>query len=210
MSRALSSKKLIILGFGGHARSVADVALASGYESLVFVDEQARDEEMFLGFPVLKFFQPADPMDWCAFAASGNGLIRKLQTEAIKRHHWHAVSLIAPSATLGAGSLVNVCVFIGHHAHVGPMAKIGVGSIVNSGAIVEHECEVGEWSHVSINAAMAGRSRMGDFSMLGAGATIIDGVKVTNHVTIGAGGLVHKSIYDPGVYVGVPAKRVSI
>ncbi|WP_439112241.1 NeuD/PglB/VioB family sugar acetyltransferase [Hydrogenophaga sp.] len=208
MNRAPFSKQLIILGFGGHARSVADVALATGYESLVFVDEHARDGEMFLGFPVLKCFEPQDPKTWCAFAASGNGLVRKSQAETIKENNWNLISLIAPSATRGVGSSVAECVFVGHHAHIGPMAMVGMGSIVNSGAVVEHECMVGEWAHVSVNATMAGRSKIGAFSMLGAGATIIDSVEISNQITIGAGAVVHKSINEAGVYIGIPASRL--
>lgn len=208
MSREATCEKLIVLGFGGHARSVADIALALGYKTLVFVDQQAREGEMFLDFAVLKSFTPDDPSAWCAFPASGDGLVRQAQTELIKQHGWQHVSLIAPSATLGVGCKVGDCVFVGQQAHIGPMAKVGRGSIINSGAVVEHECAVGEWAHVSVNATMAGRSRLGDFSMLGAGATVIDGLSVVGHVTVGAGAVVHKPIDVAGVYVGVPSRQL--
>jgi UDP-N-acetylbacillosamine N-acetyltransferase len=206
MNREASNKQLIVLGFGGHARSVADVAIAMGYETLVFVDEHAREGEMFLDFPVLKSFTPYDPKAWCAFPASGNGLVRQAQTKLIEKQSWQLVSLIAPSATLGVGCAVSDGVFVGQQAHIGPMAKVGRGSIINSGAVVEHECTVGEWAHVSVNATMAGRGRLGDFSMLGAGATVIDGLSVVGHVTVGAGAVVHKPIDVAGVYVGVPSR----
>lgn len=206
MNREASNKQLIVLGFGGHARSVADVAIAMGYETLVFVDEHAREGEMFLNFPVLKFFTPDDPKAWCAFPASGNGLVRQKQSELIEQQGWQLVSLIAPSATLGVACSLGDGVFVGQHGHIGPMAKVGRGSIINSGAVVEHECSVGEWAHVSVNATMAGRSCLGDFSMLGAGATVIDGLSVVGHVTVGAGAVVHKPIDVAGVYVGVPSR----
>ncbi len=206
MNREASNKQLIILGFGGHARSVADVAIAMGYATLVFVDEHARVGEMFLDFPVLKSFTPHDPKAWCAFPASGNGLVRQKQSELIEQQGCQLVSLIAPSATLGVACSLGDGVFVGQQAHIGPMAKVGRGSIINSGAVVEHECSVGEWAHVSVNATMAGRSCLGDFSMLGAGATVIDGLSVVGHVTVGAGAVVHKPIDVAGVYVGVPSR----
>jgi UDP-N-acetylbacillosamine N-acetyltransferase len=206
MNREVPNKQLIVLGFGGHARSVADVAMAMGYETLVFLDEKAREGEMFLDFPVLKSFIPDDPKAWCAFPASGNGLVRQAQTELIEQQGWQLVSLVAPSATLGVGCALGEGVFVGQQAHIGPMARVGSGSIINSGAVVEHECTVGEWAHVSVNATMAGRSSLGDFSMLGAGATVIDGVSVAIQITIGAGAVVNKCIEYPGVYVGLPAK----
>lgn len=208
MKLEATSKQLIVMGFGGHARSVADVALALGFKTLVFVDEQAREGEMFLDFPVLKSFTPDDPKAWCVFAASGNGLVRQAQTKLIEQQGWQLVSLVAPSATLGVGCLIDDGVFVGQQAHIGPMAKVGRGSIINSGAVVEHECAVGEWAHVSVNATMAGRSRLGDHSMLGAGSTVIDNVTVTQHVVVGAGALVHKNVVNSGVYAGVPAKQL--
>ena len=208
MNREASNKQLIVLGFGGHARSVADVAIAMGYETLVFVDEHAREGEMFLNFPVLKFFTPDDPKAWCAFPASGNGLVRQKQSELIEQQGWQLVSLIAPSATLGVACSLGDGVFVGQHGHIGPMAKVGRGSIINSGAMVEHECSVGEWAHVSVNATMAGRSCLGDFSMLGAGATVIDGLSVVGHVTVGAGAVVNVCIDVSGTYVGVPIRRL--
>ena len=206
MNREASNKQLIVLGFGGHARSVADVAIAMVYETLVFVDEHAREGEMYLDFPVLKSFTPHDSKAWCAFPASGNGLVRQAQTKLIEQQGWQLVSLLAPSATLGVGCAVSDGVFVGQQTHIGPMAKVGRGSIINTGAVVEHECSVGEWAHVSVNATMAGRSRLGDFSMLGAGATVIDGLSVAGHVTVGAGAVVHKPIDVAGVYVGVPSR----
>lgn len=208
MKREVLKQQLIVLGFGGHARSVADIALAMGYKTLVFVDAQAQKGERFLDFPVLKSFTPSDSKVWCAFPASGNGLVRQAQTKLIQQQGWQLVSLIAPSATIGVGCRLEDAVFVGQQAHIGPMAKVGRGSIVNSGAVLEHECSLGEWAHVSVNATMAGRSCLGNFSMLGAGATVIDGLVVASNVTIGAGAVVNQSIELSGTYVGVPIRKL--
>lgn len=209
MNLEVPNKQLIVLGFGGHARSVADVAMAMGYETLVFLDENAREGEMFLDFHVLKSFLPDDPKVWCAFPASGNGLVRKAQTELIEQKGWQLVSLIAPSATLGVGSEVDNGVFVGQQAHIGPMAKVGRGCIVNTGAVIEHECYVGEYAHISVNAVLAGRSSLGEYSMLGACATIIDGISVSAGVIVGAGAVVNKSLSISGTYAGVPARYIA-
>jgi len=37
---------------------------------------------------------------------------------------------------------------------------------------------------------------------------VIDGISVTNDVTIGAGGVVAESIELPGIYAGVPARKI--
>jgi UDP-N-acetylbacillosamine N-acetyltransferase len=206
MNREAICQQLIVLGFGGHARSVADVAVAIGYKSLVFVDEQARKGEMFLGFPVLKSFTPSYDDVWHAFPASGKDFVRQTQIALIQQNSWQLVSLIAPSATLGLGCSVGDGVFVGQQAHIGPMASIEEGCIINTGAVVEHEAVVGDYCHVSINAVIAGRARIGSKVFIGAGATVLDGLSIAEGVTIGGGCLVNHSILEAGVYVGVPAR----
>jgi len=201
-------KNLLILGFGGHARSVADIALACGYQRFLFVDDNAREGESFLGFPVVQAAEDLDCEIWAGFPASGDNDRRRQQCEEIEKRGLFLATLVAPTATLGVGSEVGSGCLIAHHAHVGPMARVGRGCILNTGAIVEHECTVGDYAHVSINSTMAGRSQLGDHSMLGANACIIDGVRVTDRVTVGAGALVHRHIEQPGTYAGVPAKRL--
>ena len=203
----MTAKKLIILGFGGHARSVADVALACGYLDLLFVDSNAVPGESFLGYPVVQEFGHLDD-SWCdAFAASGDGRQRREQCLTIARAGLQLVTLIAPSASVGAGSVIGPGCTVGHHAHIGPMAKIGRACIINTGAVVEHESRVGGYAHVSVNSTIAGRSELGAFSMLGAGATITDKVKVAGNVVVGAGAAVVASIESAGTYVGVPARK---
>lgn len=204
----MTQKRLVILGFGGHARSVADVALSCGYSDLLFIDSNARAGEQFLGYPVVNTLNGYICEGQVAFPAAGDNQKRSQQCIEIQNLGLDLVTLISPLASIGIGSSISAGSFVGHHAHVGPMAKIGPGCIVNTGAVVEHESEIGEFSHVSVNAVIAGRSRLGMFSMLGAGATIIDGMEVGSHITIGAGAVVHCSITAPGVYAGVPVSKL--
>lgn len=201
-------KGLLILGFGGHARSVADVALAAGIPELLFVDANARDGESFLGHGVVREHAGRLPEEWACIPAAGNNECRQRQFEEAHERGWPLATLVAPSASIGAGAIVGEGSFVAQHAHIGPMARIGKGAIINTGAAVEHECVVGEFVHVSVKATLAGRSRLGDFVFLGAGGTVIDSVEVGSRITIGAGGVVVDSIKSPGTYVGVPARRL--
>jgi UDP-N-acetylbacillosamine N-acetyltransferase len=199
---------LLILGLGGHARSVADVAIASGYETLLFVDENAADGEEVLTFPTRRTFEGSLDAGWLCLPASGNNHRRQAQVNEARAAGWLLATLIAPSATLGAGARVDPGSFVGHHAHVGPTVRIGTACILNTGCVVDHECTIGDYVHVSVNATVAGRCRVGDFSFLGAGSTVIDGTTIAADVTVGAGGLVISSIDLAGTYVGSPVKRI--
>lgn len=204
----MTQKLLVIFGYGGHARSVADVALSCGYSDLLFIDANARSGENFLGHPVVSSLSGYALERCAAFPAAGDNQKRNQQCAEIQSLGLELVTLISPLASIGAGSAVGAGSFIGHHAHVGPMARIGAGCIINTGAIVEHESEVGDYAHVSVSSIIAGRSRLGMLSMLGAGATIIDGIDVGNNIVVGAGAVVHRSIAASGTYVGIPAVKL--
>lgn len=202
------TKGLLVLGFGGHARSVADVALACGYDALLFVDDNAREGESFLGFPVQGTWPDTLPQGWLALPASGLGHARQAQIDEAARRGWNLATLIAPTATVGVGARIDLGTFVGQHAHVGPMARVGRACILNTGCSVEHESSVGDFSHVSVNTTIAGRSSVGAHCFIGAGATIIDGVDVCEEVTVGAGSVVIEPLRIPGVYAGCPARHV--
>ena len=44
--------------------------------------------------------------------------------------------------------------------------------------------------------------------MIGAGATVIEGLKITAGCMVGAGATVVDDLMEPGVYVGCPARRI--
>lgn len=201
-------KGVLLYGFGGHARSIADVSLASGIETLLFVDSNARQNETFAGFPVMKEMPSALPEDWIAFPAAGGAVQRQAQLEDIKRRGWRAGCIVSATATLGVLSTLGAGCFVGHHAHVGPSTRIGDGAIINSGAVVEHDCQVGSFTHISVNGTVAGGTIIGDGCFIGAGSTVINSLKIGHNITLGAGGCFIKDVSEPGTYAGTPAKRI--
>jgi len=131
---------------------------------------------------------------------------RELQVEHIRAQGWPLATVVSPTATIGIGSTIGAGTFVGHHCHVGPLARIGQCCILNTGCIVEHDREVGDYTHVSVNATLAGNCRLGRFVFLGAGATVIDNCSIGDDMTRGAGSVVTQSLSVRGTYAGVPAR----
>lgn len=198
-----SSNELLIMGFGGHARSIADIALACGYTQLFFLDDYAKEQEHFFNFPVT---DKVSSKAWNCFVAAGNNSRRQMQMQEAQERGWIIESLFSPHATRGIGAQLGKGVLVGHHAHVGPMTIIGDGCIINNAAIVEHDCNIGKFTHVSVNATVSGGVVLGDDVLIGAGAVIRKGVSITDQVVIGAGATVIHDINEAGVYIGTPAK----
>lgn len=198
--------KLAVYGCGGHARSLADVALSNGHSNLIFVDEKANINETLFGFDVLK--QWKIEQDAYVILALGDNLKRAdlfqklVDSECI-------VPIVAEDVHWGRNARLETGVFVGRGVHLGPNAFIGANTIINTHCVVEHDCKIGRHCHISVNSTVAGSCRIGDFVMIGVGATVIDGVSICSHVMIGAGAVVVNDITEPGVYVGVPAVQKS-
>src|ERR1700687_3017271 len=203
----MTARGLLILGLGGDARSVGDVALDLGIEALAFVATNVRSGEEFAGFPVRSTIPEVLQDGWTVFPAAGGNAERQSQVEEICALALPLDQLVSKRAYVGAGATVLPGTFIAHHGHVGPMASIGRGVIINTAAVVDHESVVGDFSHIAVNATVAGRCRIGRRVFVGAGATVIDWLSIVDEGGIEAGAAVIDNIAEPGVYVGCPGRR---
>ena len=194
---------LIIIGCGGHARSVLDVLLSDYPDiSACIVDENAVDGEMIFSLPVYKSMRPANEI----FIAIGDNEKRFSHAKLI--HDKDVRTIISSSAHIGKDAIVGKGVFIGNGAHLGPETKVGDYSIINTGSIVEHEVSIGKFCHIAPNVTISGRSRIGNNVFFGAGATVIDAVSICSNAIVGAGAVVVENIGEPGTYVGCPVRKI--
>lgn len=196
---------MYVFGFGGHARSVGDIAIAVGFTRLIFVDAAVREGESFGQFPAIATLPDELGEGWVGFPAVGDGNRRRMLYDSVSLLQ---PALIAPTASVGQFAEVADAVLIAQQAHVGPLVRLECGVIVNSGAVVDHETRVGAFSHIAVNATVAGRCDIGEGVFIGAGATVIDGIRIVDGVTVGAGATVIGDLVEPGVYVGTPARLV--
>lgn len=204
----MNLKCLVIFGCGGHARSVADVALSNGIREMLFVDAKARPSERLLGFPVITEveFTSMNMQKPIFLVALGDNQTRERVFGELVKRGLSPVDLVAHDAHRGVGVTIGAGTFVGNGAHLGPEVNIGQNTIINTRAVVEHGTHVGTHSHVAVNATLAGFVHVGDRVMIGASATIIDRVSICSDAIVGAGSVVVRDIVEPGVYMGVPAR----
>lgn len=199
------TKKIILFGCGGHARSVADILILNDPSvSLVFVDENARENEMLYRFDVMKHIESSDLPYF--FAIGDNGKRKKKYAEIGISG---LISVISRNAHLGYKSAIGKGCFLGNSCHIGPEAEIGDNTIINTSAVIEHEVRIGKHSHIGPNAVVSGRSFIGDLAFIGVGAVVKDNIAICSEVIIGAGATVIKNIDEPGTYVGTPVRKIS-
>lgn len=198
---------LMIFGAGGHGRVVADAALLEGRWAAVFASDRNASSchgELLPGVP-LRQVDASSPNIGVHIAIGNN---RARQQEASASGLDRLVSVIHPAATVSPFSDVGRGCFVAAGAIVGPAAHVGAGVIINHGAVVDHDVEVGAFSHIAPNAALGGHVKTGQRVLVGAGAVVLPLRVIGDDVTIGAGTVVNQDLLEPGVYAGVPVRKI--
>lgn len=187
-------KKLLIVGAGGHGRSVAEAVLAAGqYRLAGFLDDAAAGQpplSQVWSLPV--FGAMADLAGYRQHAdvvivAIGNNRLREELHDRLDAAGFefatvvHPKAMVSPRAVIGAGSAVMA------GAIVGTEAQLGAGVIINCAAVVDHHCRVEDFGHLGVNAAMAGGSALGRGAWMQAGSVLGYGVKLESGVVLGPG-----------------------
>lgn len=175
--------RLLIVGAGGHGRSVAEAVLMAGQFNLVgFLDDGAfaRGESVWdlpmLG-PATAFENYADKATHAVVAIGNNVLRQKLFTQ-VQAAGFALASVIHPKAIVSPRALLGSGVAVMAGAIVGTEAMLSQGAIVNCGAVVDHHAQVLEFGHLGVNACMAGGSMLGAFAWMQAGSAIGYGVQI--------------------------------
>lgn len=200
------SKDLIILGAGGHAKVVADIAIKSGYNLRGFLDDNAKADKI-LNIPVLGNIQDCLKFSDCQFVIGiGSNAVRKTLSE---KYALNYATLIHPSAQIGLDVKLSAGTVVMANAVINSSAVIGRHSIINTASVVEHDCSVGDFVHISPRAVLCGTVRVGDNVHIGTGAAVINNKTICGDCIIGAGATVVKNITEKGTYIGVPAKLMT-
>ena len=86
--------------------------------------------------------------------------------------------------------------------------KIGSHNHFNLNVSISHDGIIGNYNSFSPGVKIAGEVNIGDNNFFGINASVIDKVSIGDNVIVGAGAVVIKNIIEPGIYVGVPAKKI--
>jgi len=207
----MSDKELVIIGCGGHGRTVLDVVLDNDPEARVsFVDDHAEPGEIIETvnpgrvFEISRQLEPNSNQEF--FVAIGNNLHRREVTNTLGE--LSLATIIAKDATIGIDAKIAAGAFIGHLAVVGPFAKVGRGALINTRSHISHESEVGNFSQLTLDVTVGGRAIIGSNVYVGMRACIFDGKKISDDIKVGAGSIVTRDLEKPGTYIGVPARLV--
>ncbi len=207
-------KKLLMIGGGGHCKSVLDCVLESSiYSDVAIVDYDSSLNTM--GVRVIG--DDNDLFDlhkngWTdAFISVGSvepAILRQKLYRMVKEIGFYVPSIVDDTAVIAKEVKMAEGVFVGKKSVINAGTNAGVCSIFNTGCIVEHDCYIGDFAHVSPGAVLCGNVKIGNNSHIGAGSVIRQGITVGEKSMVGAGSVVVKDVKDSVKAYGNPCKEV--
>ncbi len=215
----MSPKKVVILGVGGYCANLIDIMRDINtkrgqeiFEPVGYLDDDTKKHGIkYFGLDVMGGLKDAAARFPDAYFVNGIGSAETAwkkqqiidQVGASKERFVtlvHPSAWVAPTVTLGAGSVVaQYCVVmagavIGDHVKMLPQCTISYGS------------NVGSYSTVSTGAVTLSDVVCGVSNYLGANVSIKERVKVGDHCILGMGTVVLKDVPANSVMVGNPAR----
>lgn len=210
MCDKMDSKKLILVGGGGHCKSVIDVAESAGFHIKGILDVTENVGNKVLGYSVIGTDdQIINYVKDAVFIVTVGHI--KDATLRIKLHQkigeagGTLATIIASTAHVSKYAQIGEGSVIMHHAVVNADSYIGRGCIINTLANIEHDSKVGDYCHISTGAMVNGNCIVGNETFLGSQSVMVNGIEIMSGCVIGAGSLVRKNLMQKGIYSGNPA-----
>ena len=208
------SKRLLLIGGGGHCRSVLDCALSmSCFDEIGIVDRDPMASALGIhvvgnddDLPRLKEEGWTDA--FISIGSVGATELRRRLYRTVSELGFTVPTIIDPSAILGRSVKIGEGAFIGKLAVINAGASVGECAIINTGAVIEHDCRVGAFAHVSPGATLCGQVVAGADSHIGASAVVRQCISIGDNTLIGAGSVVVKDIPGHVKAFGNPCKVV--
>lgn len=193
----MDKKPLILVGGGGHCKSVIDVAESIGYTILGILDRPEEVEKQVLGYKVIgtddDIPQYVDKAEFVITVGQiKSSTIRHKIAERIKTARGKLATIIASDATVSKYATIGEGTVILHKCVVNADAKIGKNCIINTMANIEHEVEIGDFCHISTGVMVNGMTKVGNDTFIGSGSVLYNCIEVLGNSIIPAGTIVRK------------------
>lgn len=193
----MKKEPIILIGGGGHCKSVIDVIEQQGkYEIIGIIDIPEKMNQEVLGYRII-----GQDNDLPELVKKYNnfhitiGQLRnpepriKLYNE-LKKLKANLPVIVSPLAYVSRYATIDEGTTIMHYAIVNAGAKIGANCIINTRALIEHDAFIGNHCHISTGAIVNGGVKVGENSFYGSGAVSKEYISIPQNSFIKANSIV--------------------
>lgn len=192
-------RPLVLLGGGGHCKSVIDAAESAGFAILGILDLREKVGQEILGYKILGTDDDipayADKADFVLTVGQilSSGVRRKLAGK-VQDAGGRFATVIASDAYVSKYAQIGEGTVVLHKAFVNAGARIGRHGIINTMANIEHDAQVGDFCHISTGTMVNGETRIGDDCFVGSGCVLFNCISISDNTIVPAGSVVKKTI----------------
>ena len=203
-------KPLVLVGGGGHCKSVIEAAESAGYRILGVLDMPEEVGKTILSTKVIgtdddipTYVDKADFVITVGFIK--NPATRIKLYNRIKEAGGKLATVIASTAHVSKYAEIGEGTVVLHQAFVNADAKVGRNVILNNFVNIEHDAVIGDQCHISTGAMINGECKVGKNCFIGSQSVLANCITIGDDIIVGAGSFVRKSISEKGIYSGNPA-----
>ncbi|EAP97403.1 putative acetyl transferase protein [Janibacter sp. HTCC2649] len=208
---------MVVVGAGGFGREVASLLFelrsrGVGFGDIGVVDDRPsmanRARLHSLGVPLIGTVD--DLVRNCretpVVLAIGSATARRAIADRLSVTDATFPILVHPQASVGAGVTLGEGSVICAGARLSAQIRVGRHVHVDQNATVGHDCDLEDFVRLNPQSCVSGDVTLETGSLVGANATILQGLRVGGHTLVGAGAVVTHDLPAGVVASGVPAR----
>ena len=207
------SKIIAIIGGGGFAKEVIEVAESLGYEIYgIFSKEPSNIQHPYRGY--LEELDKQKSNFSGVIVAIGafnkktvkarNNILSFLRSSDIRQ-----ISIISPFARIGARVVIGKGVYIAHNSVIAVDACIGDSVLINTGTLIGHDVIVSDNSCIGPRVFIGGSSVIEKNVTISASSNILQGVCIGSGSTVGIASVVLKSLKSNSFVLPSPSQVIN-
>lgn len=209
-------KDLVIIGAGGFGRETAFLveeinSVKNQWNLLGYIDDNPNIQGK-----VINSISVIGNLEWLnsyknelyIVVAIGDPKLKKLIVERICNENLHFATLIHPNAIISKSSYIGMNVIIQANCIISTNVEVLDHVSINPQCGIGHDSIINSYSSLFWNVNISGNVNVEEGTLLGTKATVLQGLKLGEWSTIGAGAVVNREVFSNNTVVGVPAKPV--
>jgi sugar O-acyltransferase (sialic acid O-acetyltransferase NeuD family) len=210
MTMMQKKPSLVIIGAGGHASDIFNVATVLDYRVHAFIHD-TKAGETHMDCPVLGSIQDLKRPENYAFAiAIGDNYTRKRYIEDIMLEYpdLNFPTLIHPKSDIGTLSQIGKGTIVMPYSIIGANTQIADFVVFNNRSFIAHDSKVNNYASLSPSVTTGGSVIIGEGTSICISATIREKTCIGDYTVIGGMSFVDKDIPSGVVAYGIPAKVI--
>ena len=207
--------KLVLIGGGGHCKSIISSIDKSLFSDLVIVDSSDAVGKSVDGVSIIgtddylpQLYAEGYHNAFVAVGSVSSNQKRMHIVASISKIGFSFPSIIDSTAVIADSAVIGNGVFVGKNAVINAGSKIDDFAIINTGVIGDHDCSIGEYVHLSPGVVLSGTVTVGNNSHIGTGCSVKQSVSIGENTTVGMGSVVLHDIPSYSTAYGNPCKVV--